>query len=372
MKVGLITFHGSYNHGSMLQSYAALRTVEKLGHDCEIINFRMKSQKEYYALYQTKYGAMRFFRGILLLPFHCARKERMGKFEEFFSSFFKLSGRELETYDDLKEVSDTYDVYMSGSDQIWSNLIPEFVGSKTDYTGVYFLDFVRKGIKKISFSPSVGEVSFESLEKKKSLLIEYSSISTREEEGLQMLEAITGKHVEPLLDPTFMLTGDEWREIETKEPPVKGKYIFLYTLRGIRPGLKWARHLKKLGKRLGLRVVSVSPFFPVIGITNLINVGPKDFLSLIDNAELVFTDSFHGTAFSINLNKPFYSFNKSGGRDARKVGVMAKLGLSDRGLTSFEAIDGICDYSLDYSMVNVRLNEARLTGLDWLKNSIEN
>ena len=144
LKVGIITFHGSHNHGSMLQAYATQRAIEKIGIESEIINFRMKSQKEYYSLYPMKFGTMRFFRSLCMLPIHMARKKRSEKFENFLRNRFLLSGKELANYDDLKSVSEKYDLYLSGSDQIWSNLIPEFKSTEADYTGVYFLDFVNK------------------------------------------------------------------------------------------------------------------------------------------------------------------------------------------------------------------------------------
>ena len=100
--VGLITFHGSHNHGSMLQAYATQKSIENLGYNVEIINFRMLSQKEYYALYQTKYGKMRFFRGLLMLPIHIARQKREVKFERFLQSRYKLSREEYASYEDLK------------------------------------------------------------------------------------------------------------------------------------------------------------------------------------------------------------------------------------------------------------------------------
>lgn len=370
--IGIITFHGSHNYGSMLQAYATQQAINKLGFKNEIINFRMKSQKEFYSLYPSKYGVMRFCRSLLMFPIQKHRKNKMVKFESFLNKRLILSGRELETYDDLKNVSNKYDIYLSGSDQIWSDLTPEIVASKTDYTGVYFLNFVEGQKKKISYASSVGEISYNNLAEKKELLSEYSTISTREKQGSDMVGRIIGKKVETVIDPTFLLTNKEWRKIMDVKPLVEGKYIFLYTLRGIRPGIKWARHLKNLAKRFGLKIVCVAPFFPVasLGLTNLTDVGPEDFLNLIANAQVVFTDSFHGTALSINFNKPFYSLNKSDSKDMRKVGVLDALGLHDRSLSSFEDIDNINSYEIDYTEANEKLDELRETSFTYLKKAI--
>ena len=100
------------------------------------------------------------------------------------------------------------------------------------------------------------------------------------------------------------------------------------------------------------------------------NVGPEDFLNLIDNAEVVFTDSFHGTAFSINFNKPFYSLNKKDSKDERKLGILKAVGLEKRCIRSFDEIDRISLYDVDYTAVNEKLNLLRNNGFDFLKKAI--
>lgn len=360
--IGIITFHGSHNCGSMLQAYATQKFLERLGHKSEIINFRMQSQKDYYALYQTKYGLMRFCRGLLLFPIHGLRSRRAKKFEEFMNGELKLSGRELSTYDDLESVKSKYEVYLAGSDQIWSNRVPELAKSPVDYTGVYFLDFVDENKKRVSYASSIGEATFNELISKKQLLLKFSAISTREKAGANIIEKLLGvQPVETVIDPTLALNSSEWRRLSGKEPIVKGKYVLLYTLQGIRNGLQWARALKEFSARYGLIIVCVSPFFPVLslGVKNLVDVGPKEFVNLIDNAEVVFTDSFHGTAFSINMNTPFYSLTKERSKDNRKAELLERLGLGSRKLLSYQDVALITQYDLDFSLANQTLEELR-------------
>lgn len=94
MRVGIITFHGSHNHGSVLQAYATQKTVEELGYESEIINFRMESQKRYYSLYPKKYGIRMLGQDILMLPFHGKRARRAKKFEDFMGKMH-LYGSEM-------------------------------------------------------------------------------------------------------------------------------------------------------------------------------------------------------------------------------------------------------------------------------------
>lgn len=373
MNIGLITFHGSHNYGSVLQAYATQKLLEEKGDHCEIINFRMKSQLDYYSLYTAKYGLLTLGQEILMLPEHRERKRRSDKFEHFITKRFSLSGRALHTYKDLKEVSTKYDLYVTGSDQIWSDGIPELVHSDKDYTGAYFLDFVDKKKPRFAFSSSIGEIPYERLLKKKELLDRFDAISTREQYGVDVLERITKKDVTLVLDPTLVYPSEKWRKLEKNDLTPKGKYIFLYTLHGYKNGRKWREGLSKLAERLKMPVVCVSPFFPIHGknITTISDAGPEEFLSLIDHAELVFTDSFHGTAFSVNFNKQFYSLTGTASKDNRKVGLLRELGLEQRCLSSYDDIAKIQDYSLDYTTPNMRLEERRNGSREFLFSELD-
>ena len=371
MKIGIITFHGSHNHGSVLQAYATQKTIEILGYDSQIINFRMESQKRYYSLYPKGYGMMVLGQDILMLPLHHKRVVRARKFEDFIRKM-ELSGPEMRNREELQSIVDNYDVYLTGSDQIWSNRIPEFAGSKEDFTGVYFFDFAENNKPRIAYASSVGEITYNELVEKKDWLEKFVSISTREKYGVDLLKRIVGKDIELVLDPTFLLNKQQWGELAGDERLIKEPYVFLYTLHGIKHGIKWGRILKRFSKKTGLRIVAVSPFFPIttVGIHNVVDAGPIDFLNLVKNAELVFTDSFHGTAFSINMNKPFYSYVGKNTGDNRKMGIMKQFGLESRALESLEDIFGINDYSLDYKDYKKQIDLVRDHSKEWLMKAI--
>lgn len=369
MNVGVITFHGSHNHGSVLQAYATQKTIEELGYGCEIINFRMESQKRYYSLYPRGYGMLTLGQSLLMLPFHVKRQVRAKKFETFISNL-NLSGPEMKDREALQSIVDKYDIYLTGSDQIWSNRIPEFVGATEDYTGVYFFDFANNNKSRVAYASSVGEITYNELVKKKNYLDKFYAISTREKYGVDLLESIVDRSVELVLDPTFLLNKAQWEILAGPCRLVKEPYIFLYTLHGLKHGLKWAKILSSFGKKTGLKIVAVSPFFPIVStsVHNVIDAGPLDFLNLIKNAELVFTDSFHGTAFSINMNKPFYSYVGKNTNDNRKLGIMRQFGLEKRALEDLEDIRSSDDFSIDYNKYNGTIDFSRDKGKKWLAN----
>lgn len=372
MKVGVITFHGSHNHGSVLQAYATQETLKKLGYDVEIINFRMESQKRYYSLYPRGYGIWTLGQDLIMLPFHRKRAMRAKKFEEFISEM-QLSGPEMKNRKELQSVVNRYDVYLTGGDQIWSNRIPELVGAKEDFTGVYFFDFADNNKPRIAYASSVGEITYDELIEKKKWLNKFTYISTREQYGVDLLRRIVDKDVELVLDPTFLLNKVQWGEKAGGERLIKEPYVFLYTLHGLKHGLKWGKALTEFGKRKRLKAVAISPFFPITatGVHNVIDAGPLDFLNLIKNAELVFTDSFHGTAFSINMNKPFYSYVGKNTGDNRKLGIMRQFGLEGRALESLEDIEKIEEYGLDYVNYNELIEATRDRSRGWLKIALE-
>ena len=368
MKIGILTFHGSHNHGSVLQAYATQKVVEMFGYDTEIINFRMKSQKEYYSLYPRGYGHKIFIQDLLMFPMHKQRVQRANKFEKFIAQMH-LSGPEMRNREDLQSIVDRYDVYMSGSDQIWSNRIPELLRSQEDFTGVYFFDFADNDKPRISYASSVGEITYDELIEKKEWLEKYDFISTREQYGVDLLKRIIDKDVELVLDPTFLLNKDEWSDLAGKERLIKEPYVLLYTLHGLKHGIKWGKALTEFRKKSGINIVAVSPFFPVmtVGIHNVIDAGPLDFLNLIKYAELVFTDSFHGTAFSINMNKPFFSYIGKNTGDNRKLGIMRQFGLEDRALEVLDEVNEIDNITLDYEEYNNVIESARERSIEALK-----
>lgn len=373
MNVGLLTFHGSHNHGSVLQAYATQKMIEELGYNTEIINFRMSSQKAYYSLYPRGFGLRLLGQDLLMFPFHRMRKRRAVKFEDFIKRM-KLSGPEMNNRQELQSLVNRYDIFVAGSDQIWSNRIPELVKSKEDFTGVYFFDFADNDTPRIAYASSVGEITYDELVSKKKELEKFQYISTREQYGVDLLERIVDKDVELVLDPTFFLDKTQWEELAGDKRLIKEPYIFLYTLHGLKHGLKWGKALIEFGKRNNLKVVAVSPFFPITraGVYNIIDAGPLDFLNLIKNAELVFTDSFHGTAFSINMNKSFFSFVGKNTGDNRKLGIMQLFGLEDRALESFEEIRSVSEDKIDYKKYNQMINIHRENSKKWIIQALQN
>ena len=373
-KVGLLTFHGSHNFGSVMQAYATQRIIEKLGNMCEIINFRMASQKKHYALYGSVKDKRGFLRNLMLIKYHSQRKKRFNLYEDFIFHHLNVS-KEFNSRIELEKLKDCYDVAISGSDQIWSEQIAEFLESEEDFTDIYFLSFISERTRKISYASSIGEASADSITAKLQYLKCYKAISTREERGAKILTELLQRNVPVVEDPTFLLSEEDWLDLIDNESKIKlpEKYIFLYSLQGIKMAKKWKDFLRKLGKRLELPILTVTPFFPVhdTGITAIIDAGPLDVLKLFANATYIFTDTFHGTAFSIHFRKTFWVYQSSDSKDARKQNILKKYHLQNQVINTLQVENFKTIEEIDYQPKEILLSERKAASLAYLKAALE-
>ena len=261
VKVGIITFHASYNFGSVMQAWALQDTVEKFGYSCDVINFRMLAQKDKYSLFPLHSGKKIIIRNLIQIGY--IRKKNLAncKYEAFINQKLHLTD-EMNLNCDLQKREWNYDIYLAGSDQIWAHSIPEFVSSKEDTRRAYYFEF-SEGYK-ISYASSTGEATFENLVPYKDLIQKFSHIAVREQRGKELLQRLTGRNIEVVLDPTYLVLHKQWSKIASQiKCPVDQKYILIYSLQGYKKKKVWKEVIRRLYNQFGLEVVSVSPFAPI-------------------------------------------------------------------------------------------------------------
>ena len=234
-----------------------------------------------------------------------------------------------------------------------------------------FLDFAVKGSKKTAYAPSLGVGSL--TEEQKNILKEklsgYSLISCRESRGAEILGEISRNDVPVVVDPTLLITGRQWREIMVK-PQINEPYIFCYFW-GSRQ--YYRDFVNQLSHQTGLPIIYIPVNWKDYSEENnrIWDAGPKEFVGLIEGATYVCTDSFHGVAFSSNLNKDFYAFvkhegNANAGDNSRLFDFLNRIGLADRLLTSFSG--GIIDIKpINYPAINEKINEERSNSYSFLQ-----
>ena len=362
MKAGLITFHFAHHYGAQLQAYATMRAVEKLGVECEIIDYRLPHTTRTNRLFKDGHSVRAAVSNAHTALHYSSFKSRCDRFEAFVAEEMKLSPRRYTTLAELKEDPPEYDVYLAGSDQIWNPLIFE----NKRFDPAFLLSFAEG--RKIAYAPSFGLPRLpEGMEEElKGFLKDYSALSVREKRGKDILRAVTDLPVYDVLDPTLLLTGEEWGELA--RPVEQGSYILCYLIGDMSV---MAPTVRRLAEETGLPVVQLAGSRKkVLDKAKMVySAGPREFLGLFRDAAYVCTDSFHGTVFSVQFQKPFFTtVSPKERRDlsaARGYNLLNTLGLTHRivGQTNTAPLTE----PVDYARALPRLEEARADSLAYLE-----
>jgi hypothetical protein len=343
--VGILTRHFISNYGSLFQAYALENVVTSLGYKTYIINYipeeeKIKNDANLCVLRNHLKGLKAFVYKLVIPPFH---KYTARLFEKFRRQYLDCSQEYSEST--IKECK--YDVYLSGSDQIWGP-----IGTKT-LDKNYFLDFTSSP-NKVAYSSSFGFSDFNLCDKGvlKDLLIDYKSISVREESALKFIDSL-GLHAKLVLDPVFLLPKDVYLKLANAVKIRKKDYILVYQLHHTSIALEFA---KKIARENNLKIkiitTNMARYIPFQHINYISN--PNQFLAYINDAKLVITDSFHVTAFSIIFNKQFFSVNP-GKTAARVIDLLQLLALDDRYVPNFQYTAE--DKIIDFNEVNNKLQK---------------
>lgn len=369
LKIATITFNHAHNHGSMLQTYALQQFVCGLTNkfcvdaDYKIIDYQTDNQQALYSVFKMDFSIKSLVKNMIAALHVFALKRRHRKFEQFLKDYCSIT-RLYRSSEELMSESLDADVYISGSDQLWN------VRAK-DFSDVYYLSFVKRG-KRVSYAASLGplKIDWKKYESHKfaDLLRKYAFISTREQDSADSIETLIGKRPEIHVDPTLLLTKEEWHVIQSDANYNNGNYILLYCLEPTKLQLQMA---KAISKKLGLPIVVLrynnkNDWFNTF--VHRYDAGPRDFLSYIDHAALVLSSSFHGTAFSLIYHKPFYVFN--GLTDNRISSLLTYTGLQDRSIETFDDIYKIEIKPLDDKKINNFLTTERQRSATYLCNAL--
>lgn len=368
-KIGIITFHKAHNYGAMLQAYALQETLKKMNNEAYIIDYRDDDVLYNYYLFKVKIkgeNAKKVLKKILKnIIFFSRRYKRYINFEKFVKKYFNLS-KKYKSEAKLKKNYPLYDVYITGSDQVWNTNITK--GLKDSYT----LNFGADTTKRISYAASIGNNFID--ENYKEAYIEkigkLDKISVREESAKKALEPIINKEIDVVLDPTMLLTQEDWNQKIKSEKDEKEEYILSYV---VEDNIEYQKIVNYLSEKTGLKVVHFeqndNKYKNVLRNAN--EVGPLEFVNLIKGAKYVVATSFHATVFSILLKKKFFIVPhvKTG---TRVTNILEKLNITDRAyetLEEFKKID--YDFETDYNTVDKILEEERKKSLEFLNYAIE-
>lgn len=384
IKIGIITILKVNNYGAELQAFALQKKLSNMGYNAEIIDYLYYKHKNHKPTKKSKpfvssnlqkrikeivlYRFVNPFMEMVIPIININFRNRLNKFNTFHKKYTKLS-KTFHSIDSLYSFNHNYDVFIVGSDQVWNP------GTGTSIEP-YFLTFAPAGKRKIAYASSFGVTTI--AEQNKANYGEYLSnldaISVREQSGIQLVKELSGRDAVHVLDPTLLLTQEEWLPFSDKKNIYPNKYILIYLLSesGYINDIAY-----KLSAALGLPILKICKWgigiknYP--NILNIVDAGPSEFLNLFQGASFVITNSFHGTAFSVNFRIPFYSIiSKSKRNNSRIESLLQKTQLTNRLLIEGQnlEINQNC-LEIDFNDVGKILDAEREKSIQYLKNSIE-
>lgn len=327
-KVGLLTYHNAINYGAALQCTALLEYLSKKypKYNFQIINYRnIKIANSNSMLAILKNNKFSFKQKLKKIVGYIFIKNKIAKFQNFLKN---INISEEYTRENIQSINKKYDFYIIGSDQVWNYKI-----NNNDDT--YFLDIVNDKNKIFTYASSIGLDDFDSEFKKKirNNVSKYNMISVREETAKIMIEECINRKVYLVLDPVFLKEKNEWEKMISKNKSKKNILYYIFNKEYVRQANDIVSNcdlrlhtLKKINGN-----IKINDFFnPKVRIE--INSGPKEFVEMIYNSEMIFTDSFHCVAMSIILHKNFLVFidDKIMETNSRICNLLKIAGLENR------------------------------------------
>ena len=375
----LTKYYKNYNYGGMLQGYALHKVVQNLGYSCDIISYNVGENKNpVYSnlLQQCKQYGIKSASGKVIEK--CTGKMkflikdildiRRQKFDEFMNE--TNSNTEVFNDSNLTRLNDEYKYFISGSDQVWN---PNAVRL------LYLQGFVDDTKTRIAYEASFGRDNLSEFEANKMIpyIKKFNYLGIREKTGTELLKKYIDNHIETVLDPTMLLTQNEWDSVSSKQIVNEDYAIFYFFSNSYNVRKKSEEFCKKNNLKMVLIPYAKQEynFYDSKGESIRINdIGPKEFVSMIKYAKYVFTDSFHGAVFSIIYNKPFVVFerNKKGhvSMNSRLYDLLDTFELKDRLINDYENLNDVGE--IDYSYVNIILDKEKNKSLSFLKKSLNN
>lgn len=318
MRIGIIThYYKSENYGGNLQAYALCKVLAKLGHQAEQISFHRSVSKNLKYRISESVSKLIASRHIDVNRQLRMRKRAILKFNENV-----IPHSDVYTEKNIQDSLEHYDAFITGSDQVWH---------PSAYCDAYLLSFVPNTKIKLSYAASIAtDVLPDHLKKKyKKELDTFNAISVREDNAVRLLRSISINDAVVTLDPTLLLDSEEWKTI--LEPcPINEKYLFCYFLGD---DLLERNVAKAYAVKHGLKIVTLPCLLGKFrkcdmnfGDYPLYHVSPGMMLSLIKNAEYVFTDSFHATVFSLIFKRQHFVFQRAGAKSMSvRIETLTKL-----------------------------------------------
>lgn len=362
IKVGIITIHKSTaNYGACLQCYALWKYISSLGYDCEVIDLlRPSAHKNYISSKNDKvnlpFRIKELLREMIAISkgYNKIFKNRLEQYKKFNSNV--EYSQEYRSVDKLYSSPPVYDVYISGSDQIWNpNMLFDIAP--------YLLSFAPKDSIKLAYASSfaISKLPENVKQEYAEYLSDYSFISVREDSGKGIVSDLLNKDAVVVLDPVFLIEPQIWIDMSDNFLVPDKKYILIYSLEINKKLISIAKDIAKNKDYSIIMVLASNKYYTIDGVTQDTNAGPLQWLGLINNAELLLTDSFHGTAFSMLFGTHFLCYIDSKSKVNDRITSIAKKFKIENNLIYENQINNVNELLknsfIDYSKLSMRIKD---------------
>lgn len=366
-KIGLVTIYQVPNYGSVLQCYATQKVLIELGHDCRIIRYKFPNEWHYRHGLKRGSSIKTFLRN--LFPRKKAKVLNAFRNEQYHFT------KKYNSLDDLyREDWSDYDCFITGSDQVWN--------TRFTYGDKFFLlDFVPNEKSKFAIASSFASKHLpETFHNTfKNGLSKFSAISIRENNGVSIIknELKIDKPIKVILDPTLLLSKDEWLAMNkglatTPQRPYILFYMWAYAFEP-RPYIyEVVRYFqeKQNCDVIALEGYEENTYTKSMGVLNRGNASIEEFIDLFSKAEMVITSSFHGTAFALNFCKPLISIVPNKTEDDRQTTLIKALGLTGCIARIGQRLDSLNPF-YNEADEQAKLAELRADSITWIKENIK-
>lgn len=361
-KLAIVTWITYNNFGTSLQAYALQQVIRSLGYENVILSDER--------LVKEITPKVNPFRRAVSYVYHWFVDNRVLKqnlqgtfnaYKSFKENYLRIDN----TWGSDQDLNDRYEVFVCGSDQIWSPVIP--------LQPYYYLAFTDK--KKIAYAPSIGQTAYPETRKSivKHLLRDFSALSIRERQGTLLLREFVDKPVETVVDPTLLLSSEQWNQLAGKREEDK-PYVLCYLLTFNPCYLECVKRFAE-SHRMRLKLFVLDRRY--LSYADIpVFAGPIEFLSEIRGASCFFTDSFHGTVFAIHFEKWFRVFKRfdegtSNNQNSRIENLLGVCGLLDYfiGKSQLDKIETLP--LVDYKRVKRSLDREKERSLAYLKQALD-
>ena len=347
MKIALLTIWRCKNYGAEMQTYATIRALRELGHEVEVIDFRL-----------SELIAPTFKQRII--QFLTSINKEDPKFKRFWKSFIPTT-RHYKTMEELQLNPPVADLYLVGSDQVWN---PEITKKKAP---VYFLNFGNDDVLRASYASSIGTAKWEGdeiiTELAKKQLVKFKAVSCREKTGTDALRKVFDIDITTVLDPTLL--HKEYIELTGK---IEQQNTLVYY--PLFPFDELESFCRELAEELGKDFLNANEKKLFLGRLVWDRPSVEEWVRSFAQASLVVTPSFHGLTFSLIYSKQFIIVQNPDGESkmSRITNLLSELGLEDRLFISIEDArkSKIWTKQIDYAIVEEKLNILRKKSFDFL------